>query len=232
MREYERRDAEATEEMQRAAHAVAWRNGRLVALLARHGVYQAEIDAFLQQEAGALNGPVPSAGLAMTSADPIAARLLRREGVPADRPEFAPSRSGPMANRCSDSGHDPRPSCVGLAVESADPTNPGTSRVRNSGTSYFNADLRLGGDPPNCRRDEDNKELCPLPDAVPLTTTKDETSNGPLVEVTSCDAAAGIIAELHGHGDAARARGLLGCDDSSNCHVKNTKLLQLMVETT
>ncbi|KAI1421643.1 hypothetical protein F5Y12DRAFT_766843 [Xylaria sp. FL1777] len=48
---------------------------------------------------------------------------------------------------------------------------------------------------------------------------------------TSCDAAAGIIAGFHGHGDVLRARIALGCGDAVNCHVKNTQLFQLMDET-
>ncbi|KAI0804004.1 hypothetical protein GGR55DRAFT_660796 [Xylaria sp. FL0064] len=48
--------------------------------------------------------------------------------------------------------------------------------------------------------------------------------------VTSCDAAASIIAGFHGHGDVSRARMVLGCDDAASCHVKNTRLFQLMDE--
>ncbi|KAI1349614.1 hypothetical protein F5Y01DRAFT_288701 [Xylaria sp. FL0043] len=48
--------------------------------------------------------------------------------------------------------------------------------------------------------------------------------------VTSCDAAASIIAGFRGHGDVSRARMALGCGDAAHCHVKNTRLFQLMDE--
>lgn len=50
-------------------------------------------------------------------------------------------------------------------------------------------------------------------------------------EMTSCDEAADMIANLQGNGDVSGARRLLGCPSSSKCQVKNTKLFQLMVET-
>ncbi|KAI0010936.1 hypothetical protein F4779DRAFT_260789 [Xylariaceae sp. FL0662B] len=50
--------------------------------------------------------------------------------------------------------------------------------------------------------------------------------------LTSCDAAADIIATLQGHSDAAQARAVLGCGDVRDCHVRNTRLFQLMDEAT
>lgn len=49
--------------------------------------------------------------------------------------------------------------------------------------------------------------------------------------VTSCDDAANIIAGFQGHGDISRVRTALGCGDAAECHVKNTRLFQLMDET-
>ncbi|RFU78695.1 hypothetical protein TARUN_3542 [Trichoderma arundinaceum] len=46
--------------------------------------------------------------------------------------------------------------------------------------------------------------------------------------VTSCDTAAAILMELHGHLDADRVRATLGCVGSSPCSVGNTKVFQLM----
>ncbi|KAB5528058.1 hypothetical protein GE09DRAFT_975570 [Coniochaeta sp. 2T2.1] len=46
---------------------------------------------------------------------------------------------------------------------------------------------------------------------------------------TSCEAAALILANMHGHGDVSRSRAALGCtDDSPNCTVKNTRVLELL----
>lgn len=44
----------------------------------------------------------------------------------------------------------------------------------------------------------------------------------------SCSAAAEIIADAHGHGDACLARTVLGCVDSSNCIIRNTQVLQVL----
>ncbi|RWA04967.1 hypothetical protein EKO27_g10131 [Xylaria grammica] len=53
---------------------------------------------------------------------------------------------------------------------------------------------------------------------------------GPPSLITPCDAAASIIAGFQGHGDVVHARRVLGCGDVTNCHVKNTRLFQLMDE--
>ncbi|GAW20188.1 hypothetical protein ANO14919_096850 [Xylariales sp. No.14919] len=53
---------------------------------------------------------------------------------------------------------------------------------------------------------------------------------GPRALITPCDAAASIIAGFQGHGDVVHARRVLGCGDVTNCHVKNTRLFQLMDE--
>lgn len=49
--------------------------------------------------------------------------------------------------------------------------------------------------------------------------------------VTSCEAAACIIAGFQGHGDVSQARMALGCDGAADCLVRNTRLFQLMDET-
>ncbi|KAI0534027.1 hypothetical protein GGR58DRAFT_484397 [Xylaria digitata] len=53
---------------------------------------------------------------------------------------------------------------------------------------------------------------------------------GPRALITPCDAAASIIAGFQGHGDVSHARTVLGCGNVTNCHVKNTRLFQLMDE--
>jgi hypothetical protein len=59
------------------------------------------------------------------------------------------------------------------------------------------------------------------------TTTTTEDSRA---LVTSCDDAATIIADFQGHGDVSHVRKVLGCGDATECHVKNTRLFQLMDE--
>ena len=74
-------------------------------------------------------------------------------------------------------------------------------------------------------------EVCP-PDRTGARAADGGAPNHIETQVTHCSAAATMIAELQGHGDATQARELLGCGSSRNCHVKNTRLFQLMVETT
>ncbi|KAK7750844.1 hypothetical protein SLS62_007243 [Diatrype stigma] len=202
VRDYERRDAEATRDMQRAARAACWENGRLLALLALHGVSRAAVDAFLAQEAagpvgnGNANGHSPSANAGLVIAP------VERFGVPHTTDMSSSTQSRADQSLRSRSGLLAAP-----GAEHADGNLLSTSR---------------------CERDV--RKACPPSDAE-IAFPEDETEIPP-THATPCDAAASIIAELQGHGDTAEARGLLGCKDSSNCHVKNTRLFQLMVETT
>ncbi|KAI1330866.1 hypothetical protein F5Y16DRAFT_318437 [Xylariaceae sp. FL0255] len=54
--------------------------------------------------------------------------------------------------------------------------------------------------------------------------------DGNRAHVTSCDDAASIIASFQGHGDVSKARRSLGCGNVRVCHIKNTRLFQLMDE--
>ncbi|KAI1752571.1 hypothetical protein F4782DRAFT_500787 [Xylaria castorea] len=65
---------------------------------------------------------------------------------------------------------------------------------------------------------------------VSFQTPKQSNDEGPSAHVTSCDDAASIIADFQGHGDVSHARTVLGCGDTATCHVKNTRLFQLMDE--
>ncbi|RYP70447.1 hypothetical protein DL771_005488 [Monosporascus sp. 5C6A] len=226
VREYERRDAEATCEMQRAAQAVAWKNERLLALLALHGVPRAEIDAFLQPPDGvgaaAANNAAPSAA----GFTPTAASCAGAAGVPsgggakfdglglssnakAGSPEHVPlARACSAASRCA-------------TRKSDEPCSAGT----DSQSSYEAPETNI------LSRQPDSTSSDTPADKVDLPATGIGLSHGSPGQVTSCDAAATMIADLQGHGDAAQARSLLDCGDSSDCHVKNTRLFQLMVET-
>ncbi|KAI1183969.1 hypothetical protein F5B17DRAFT_443008 [Nemania serpens] len=64
-----------------------------------------------------------------------------------------------------------------------------------------------------------------------IDTDTSTSTEGSRALLTSCDDAANIIAQLQGHGDVLHARETLGCGDSPNCHIKNTRLFQLMDET-
>ncbi|KAI0424185.1 hypothetical protein F5Y09DRAFT_325064 [Xylaria sp. FL1042] len=75
--------------------------------------------------------------------------------------------------------------------------------------------------------DERGDVVVVVPDA-PRRSTEMGDGDSSQALVTSCDAAASIIADFQGHGDVSRARMALGCDETANCHVKNTRLFQLM----
>ncbi|KAI1430925.1 hypothetical protein GGR50DRAFT_690122 [Xylaria sp. CBS 124048] len=64
------------------------------------------------------------------------------------------------------------------------------------------------------------------PKQIPSVATGDASR----ALVTSCDDAASIIADFQGHGDVLLARKVLRCGDAADCHVKNTRLFQLMDE--
>ncbi|KAI1081791.1 hypothetical protein F5B20DRAFT_57640 [Whalleya microplaca] len=186
LRDYERRDAQASAEMQRAARAVAWRNERLMLLLARHGVGRREVEEFLRAEAD--GGPGQCLEGASTRPEledePRVALMAPGVGIPAI--PSSPRRGDRDATgQCGSPSHPP------------------------------------------IRGEYEDVPVCD--DGAGVSGTRDPTERAHL---TPCDAAADIIANLQGHGDAAQARTVLGCGSVRDCHVKNTRLFQLMDEST
>ncbi|KAK3489033.1 uncharacterized protein B0T23DRAFT_190964 [Neurospora hispaniola] len=98
------------------------------------------------------------------------------------------------------------------------------------------------------RRTEDNSRLLepigPLDEDDTPTVLEDwprssETSSSHLTDPdvrynsgmeTSCDVAAAILANMHGHADTSRIRVVLGCTGPSDCIVKNTRVFDLLDE--
>ncbi|RYP01602.1 hypothetical protein DL764_006168 [Monosporascus ibericus] len=222
VREYERRDSEATYEMQRAAQAVVWKNERLLALLALHGVSRAEIDAFLQQPDGvgaaaAANNATPSAA----GFTPVTAISAGGVGAPSGGGAKLDGLGISSNAKAGSPGHEPLARACCATRKSDESCSAGT----DSQSSYEAPETDI------LSRQPDPTSSDTPADNVHLPATGIGASNGSQAQVTSCDAAATIIADLQGHGDASQARRLLDCGDSSNCHVKNTRLFQLMVET-
>lgn len=232
LREYERRDATATVEMQRIAQAATWKNERLLLLLALHGVSQTEIDTFLQREAGAAGDSSSNYGIPpLVKRSESSRTVLTSIGI--DRLEPLRPRSDVAAPEPLSVNHiSTQPSMGTNTVTTADSYNMGSNEVQvNADLPYTANSISSENLPGHYRNEEDAKEVCHPGDAA-TPTTEDGTSEISTEHATSCDAAANIIAGLQGHGDATQARGLLGCKDSTTCHVKNTRLFQLMVETT
>lgn len=244
MREYECRDAQATKEMQRAAQAACWRHDRLLALLALHGVSQAEIDAFLTQEAtaggAAGNGNSPSANAGFIApVEKFGVIHTTPSGTLSNAAQLLRSRPGlPEAPKAenADGDHLPTSRCVTArsVMDSSDSRHSRVDRIPESGGHSCKGNSTSNNISPDLfQHDEvDVREFCPPNNDVADPANSENGAHHLPAHVTPCDAAANIIAELHGHGDTAEARGLLGCKDSRNCHVKNTRLFQLMVETT
>ncbi|TGJ81193.1 hypothetical protein E0Z10_g7569 [Xylaria hypoxylon] len=183
VRDFEAREIQATQEMQRAAREVAWTNERLVELLATKDVSRVQVDEFLrrcmeERECGDAveKGANPSLGSAITMVD-TRTELAGCEGI--ENRNYA----------CAD--------------------RPAVDRDAGMGAAVNGRDINLGGETPKRSPDADGSSRA---------------------LITSCDAAASIIAGFQGHGDVSRARNVLGCSDGMDCHVKNTRLFQLMDE--
>ncbi|KAI1497459.1 hypothetical protein F5X99DRAFT_362464 [Biscogniauxia marginata] len=214
LREYEASEVQASIDMQRAARAVVWKSERLVMLLARHGVSQEEVNAFLQL----------SDEHAQATITPYVAPL-----------NLVPCGSGQSSNEdaaatTTTNNHAPKSSQnegVSIPYSSAElgeyemPANhavPPFSTCRNTGGRNTSLEIRDNQTITICNgKVEDHK----------FSTPTDGASHSFL---TSCDTAASIIADLQGHGDAIQAREVLGCGSKKKCHVKNTRLFQLIDE--
>jgi hypothetical protein len=59
------------------------------------------------------------------------------------------------------------------------------------------------------------------------STVEDPSQTTSALEML-CDAAAIIVADVHGHGDKARAMASFGCHETANCRVKNVRVLDAL----
>ncbi|KAI0967072.1 hypothetical protein F4678DRAFT_447322 [Xylaria arbuscula] len=110
---------------------------------------------------------------------------------------------------------------VGLEEEELGYCQGSTDLAKTGTSSHKSTDSEGGGNEKDVTSDR--------PERSAASVNVDDSEQRALI--TSCDAAAGIIAGFQGHGDVSRAREALGCDDVAHCHVKNTRLFQLMDET-
>ncbi|KAI1152350.1 hypothetical protein F4825DRAFT_311129 [Nemania diffusa] len=227
VREFESREVRASLEMQRAAREVAWVNERLVELLVARGVTRGEVDEFLrrrrEQEEEGEHGTV--AGRSTRGADVgSGSRRGCLNGV---------SR----AVSVGDAGTERSEGGEREGVENRGENTNEQKRVCGSGTNgriaHVDADMGVGmGIGVDTLGLAVNGEEINVCDGVSETPRRlANAAEGARALVTSCDDAASIIAGFQGHGDVSHARKALGCGDATNCHVKNTRLFQLMDET-
>ena len=166
-------------------------------------------------------------------------RLLARHGVSAAEVETFLRACGDEDNCPSSSSAVPARPAASLpsqralsaaSCSSAGPPEPSShsiGRIPDGSALDLQPRSAVGTpiQPPSCSKPL-SLEVTPGPDRpasapAPSTTTMLETH---------CDDAAGIIAQLCGDGDSARARAVLGCAGSTDCAVRNTVLFQLMDE--
>ncbi|KAJ9150107.1 hypothetical protein NKR19_g5415 [Coniochaeta hoffmannii] len=197
--EQERLGVQATIEMQQAAGQVARENARLRDLLLRLGVSDGEVEEFLRRgDPNSVENPLIENGLAEGAGAPGSA-----PGVSSATELLGAEQLGTPACSYDLQAASGFPSC---------------SEEENS---YF---LQPSRAPPGDR----TATLWPdsTEDAQPHHANLDVSHESGLE--TSCEVAAAILADMHGHGDASRARVVLGCTDQSDCTVKNTTVFDLL----
>jgi hypothetical protein len=228
VKEYERKGVTATQQMQHAARYVALENTRLRTLLARHGVQQAEVDAYLRS----CDGNEAIQGLATD----IPAMPLSGRNPPSASTSRCSASTTQTTNKCQPANHTLEASNSQLHIPKHQTPSPLVSAEDSklSGLSYILEDrtaqqpLQLHKEPavqttaaPECPNTAD----CFCPPTV--TPSNQSIDNG--LEI-SCETAASIIIEMRGQGDVDSIRASLGCAGRESCTVRNSTVLQIMDE--
>ncbi|KAI1175387.1 hypothetical protein F4777DRAFT_550535 [Nemania sp. FL0916] len=228
VRDFASRAAQATLEMQRAAREVAWTNERLVELLATKGVSKGEVDEFLTRcreqkdcdvgTGSQVHGTAQGFELSQDSLkDDTGAGLAGCVEESQARSEKCNSAQGVRIRE----GRQRSP-CASSRNKAV--AKPNTDMAMETST-----DIGMGTGCSGWAVDEVEIHIC---DGTSRPAKESAgTDEGSRALITSCDAAASIIADFQGHGDVSHARKALGCGDATNCHVRNTRLFQLMDET-
>ncbi|KAI0399695.1 hypothetical protein F4802DRAFT_602755 [Xylaria palmicola] len=203
VRAFERGGVRASLAMQQAAREVAWANERLVELLAARGVARGEVDEFLRRRK---EEEEFGTGVTVGRAAPDGSRGLPGGVTGA----FAPRTCGTTA--CG-------------AAQPGDARESGRARVCGAGQS-LEGDAGVGASTSGRASAVGHGESSRTRDGG----TSFAVDEAPSTLVTSCDSAALIIAGFQGHEDVSHARAALGCGDTTDCHVRNTRLFQLMDE--
>ncbi|KAH7031376.1 uncharacterized protein B0I36DRAFT_122193 [Microdochium trichocladiopsis] len=216
LREREGQAVQASVEMQAASRYVAWKNEMLMGLLERRfGVARGEVEGWLDEEwkktasGMRLDLPGREAVRGEEEGDGVRGLLTATSGHHQIMRIVAEEEEGEEEEEECDDG------CVCRNGSSDRKVTPDCYRTdtRTMATT--------SSQPDSASQPDSNSAAMPPP----------QTSRQ-MVEMTSCDEAADMIASLQGHGNVNDARRLLGCPNSSDCKVKNTQLFQLMVETT
>ena len=213
--------------MQHAARVVADENVQLRALLAHHGVSDDEIERFLrggttikdthpgcQGESGAAPGQDARRVSRYPSPSPV------RQPNDENLPPLSPAQSTSLPRL-------PLPeSYLEIDVTKAAhliPSLNGSCPVgMSSEANYIKADDE--GTVQNYQ--SHSADACRTPKST--SNCRSIGDRPPSSMETLCDAAAIMIADLHGHRDRDIAYSALGCGGKKNCVVKNTELFDLL----
>lgn len=216
LEEYEKRDALASLEMQRAARAVNAENQSLRTLLWRHGVSQGEVDHFLASEGGL----VSSAGSHWDDRQD-SVHSASTEGFPASSwPHHAPGHKYTLSEPAAFPPYHQTVLTPGSVTSQHPPFANGVPKPMDYVSQHSIE-----------KREDDSEEtegassLATDPNATEATTPQ---LNGAHGLESSCDAAAAILVQLHKQSDPLSARTALGCSGADSCSVKNTTIFQLM----
>jgi len=212
---YERRDSEATLQMQYAARQVARENDRLRLLLARHGVPSEDVQAFLRlpdEMVEKMFGPMPLEDSSPFTAEEGHIKHMPMAPIPTAVPVHLPRDSNMLPVSVENLS---RFSSVGDARQA----QKDTTCCGGQATSQSNMSAVMRS-PAENERLLDTMEGLPTPQGTGTPTTPQETS---------CNVAAGIITSLYDQRDAATALLALGCPPGyGDCYVRNDKLFQLI----
>ena len=215
VRDYERRDAQATLEMQRVARVVASENAALRGLLAAKGVAAEEVESHLE---------------AVRHEDKTTTRTAVSSFTPVSTPSSAAS---PVAI----------PSRPVAFVHPQPQSRPqsqfqGCGPIRESSNTPISVypNVYSPPTPTTAKSCTEESGCCPRPQPPPQQQPQPQYQP-PMQEPRSpdkihCMEAATILAQIRGHSDISNARASLGCASNDNCMVRNTDLLNLMDEMT
>lgn len=244
VQEYERRGVEATLEMQHAARTVALENSRLKMMLERMGAGESDVDAFLaacqDREAAEALSSVSMRPVHHDKKDGEEKSEKREDGMSFQdmsaeaylRGFETKSYMGNYQNG-SFSGTVPSSSHGSTASTLDTPLDVLASATLQHGTccdGKTHCTTSTSEAPSPSTVEPSTGAVTPTsayaPTLSPGATTVVQEFSSPME--MSCNAAAAIIAEMQGHGDANAAKSRLGCRGQHECVVKNTVLFQIL----
>lgn len=228
LEEYEKRDALASLEMQRAARAVNAENQGLRTLLWRHGVSQVEVDHFLTSEGG-LPSVTPGGSIQWEDHRDVL-NSASTDDFPT--PPWSYHLPGHKYTLSEPAGFAPYHHQSVLTPGSVTPQHLSSAASESAGGVSHSGgyDYRHSVE----RRDDDSEGTegigSPATDPSDPNSTEANTphTRGASALESSCDAAAAILVQLHKQSDPFTARAALGCAGPDTCSVKNTTIFQLM----